>query len=99
VEREKSKSLFGTEEEPSELALKIMGIKSRTFDVGAASTTNGSAAPTEKSMRVILTETEKKRLAKLVREAKSLQEIARLEKEVNEGRIPAGAADEDRMMM
>ena len=33
----------------------------------------------------------------LIRNAKSLQEITRLEKELNEGRIPAGAAGGDEM--
>lgn len=98
VERQNTKELFGTEKEPSALASKILGRKSRTFDVGAA-TTNGRAAPVEKAMRVKLTETEKKRVEKMIREAKSLQEIARLEKELNDGRIPAGAADGDRMVV
>ncbi|ERF74257.1 U2 small nuclear ribonucleoprotein A [Endocarpon pusillum Z07020] len=98
VERQRAKELFGTEKEPSALASKIMGTKSRTFDVGAA-TANGRAAPAEKVMRVKLTETEKKRVEKMIREAKSLQEIARLEKELNDGRIPAGAADGDRMVV
>jgi U2 small nuclear ribonucleoprotein A' len=71
-----------------------MGIKSRTFDVSAHR--DGSAAP-EKSMRVKLTDTEKKRVEKMIREAKTMQEISRLERELNEGRIPAGAADSDRM--
>ena len=71
-----------------------MGIKSRTFDVSAHR--DGGAAP-EKSMRVKLTDTEKKRVEKMIREAKTMQEITRLERELNEGRIPAGAADSDRM--
>lgn len=96
VERQKANQLFGTQKEPSALASKIMGMKSRTFDVGAAGT-NGRTAPTEKSMRVRLTDTERKRVEKMIREAKSLQEIARLEKELNEGRIPPGAADGDRI--
>lgn len=75
-----------------------MGTKSRTFDVGVAST-NGRAVPADKSMRVKMTDTEKKRVEKMIREAKSLQEITRLEKELNEGRVPAGAADGDRMEM
>lgn len=98
VERQKAKELFGTEKEPSGLASKIMGTKSRTFDVGAV-TTDGKGGPTEKTMRVKLTETERKRVEKMIREAKSLQEIARLEKELNDGRIPTGAADGDRMAM
>jgi U2 small nuclear ribonucleoprotein A' len=73
-----------------------MGIKSRTFDVSAGR--DGSTAP-EKSMRVKLTDTEKKRIEKMIREAKTMQEITRLERELNEGRIPAGAADSDRMDM
>lgn len=45
-----------------------------------------------------LTAKERKRVEKLIREAKSLQEITRLEKELNEGRIPGGGvlgADDD----
>ena len=33
----------------------------------------------------------------LIRNAKSLQEIARLEKELNEGRIPGGGGEGDEM--
>jgi U2 small nuclear ribonucleoprotein A' len=91
VERAKATELFGTAEEPSALASKIMGIKSRTFDIpsGAA----GDRAPADKAVRVKLTDAERKRVEKMIREAKSLQEITRLEKELNEGRIPGGALD------
>ncbi|RAK96073.1 U2 snRNP complex subunit LEA1 [Aspergillus ibericus CBS 121593] len=101
AEREKASELFGTAEEPSALASKIMGIKSRTFDVpsGAA-----DRAPADKVVRVQLTDKERKRVEKMIREAKSLQEISRLERELNEGRIPGGALgyaedtdDEDKM--
>lgn len=94
AERRKAKELFGSESEPTQLASKIMGTKSRTFDVPA--TRDGSAAA-EKSMRVKLTESEKKRVEKMIKEAKTMQEITRLERELNQGRIPAGAADSDRM--
>ncbi|KAA8652444.1 hypothetical protein EYZ11_005081 [Aspergillus tanneri] len=89
AEREKAKELFGTAEEPSALASKIVGIKSRTFDIP----TGGPAdrTPADKAVRVKLTEQERKRVEKMIREAKSLQEISRLEKELNEGRIPGGA--------
>lgn len=68
-----------------------MGIKSRTFDVPSGAPTD--QAPTDKAVRVKLTDTERKRVEKMIREAKSLQEITRLEKELNEGRIPGGALD------
>lgn len=72
-----------------------MGVKSRTFDVPSAGLTNGpSSSSTSKVSRVKLTEKEKKRVELLIRNAKSLQEIARLEKELNEGRIPGGGGDE-----
>jgi U2 small nuclear ribonucleoprotein A' len=87
AERTTAKELFGTEEEPSSAASKIMGVKSRTFDVSAPS----ERPPAEKGVRVKLTDKERKRVEKLIREAKSLQEITRLEKELNEGRIPGGA--------
>ncbi|KKA25287.1 Propanediol-phosphate dehydrogenase [Rasamsonia emersonii CBS 393.64] len=93
AERAKAREMFGTPEEPSALASKIMGIKSRTFDVPSTAPGAERAAPGEKAIRVKLTEKEKKRVEKMIREAKSLQEIARLEKELNEGRIPAGAME------
>ena len=79
-----------------------MGIKSRTFDLPSSSTsaitTTNDAISGGKTYRVKLTEKEKKRVEKLIRNAKSLQEIARLEKELNEGRIPGGGAGvEDEM--
>ena len=94
-EREKASDLFGTLDEPSALASKIMGIKSRTFDVPSLGTVNGvrEASSTDRVSRVKLTEKEKKRVEGLIRNAKSLQEIARLEKELNEGRIPGGGVD------
>ena len=94
AERAKAKDLFGSESEPTQLASKIIGIKSRTFDTAAP---RGGGVAADKSMRVKLTETEKKRVEKMIREAKSMAEITRLEKDLNEGRIPTGAADTDRM--
>lgn len=100
AERAKATELFGTFEEPSALASKIMGIKSRTFDVTPTAAGAGAA---DRGIRVKLTDAERKRVEKMIREAKSLQEIARLEKELNEGRIPGGAldglGDEDQMQM
>lgn len=106
AERARATELFGTFEEPSALASKIMGIKSRTFDVTSAESgagTGAGAGGADRAIRVKLTDAERKRVEKMIREAKSLQEIARLEKELNEGRIPGGAldglGDEDRMQM
>lgn len=44
-----------------------------------------------------LTDKEKKRVEAMIRNAKSLQEITRLEKELNEGRIPGGTGAGDEM--
>ncbi|KAJ5670524.1 leucine-rich repeat-domain-containing protein [Penicillium maclennaniae] len=76
AERAQAKELFGTTEEPSSLASKIMGIKSRTFDVSATA----DRAPADKAIRVKLTAAERKRVEQMIREAKSLQEITRLER-------------------
>lgn len=103
MERDEATELFGTVEAPSVLASKvgslisvkllsflslitrkIMGIKSRTFDVPSVA----SGLESGKAYRVKLTPEEKKRVEELIRNAKSLQEITRLEKELNEGRIP-----------
>ncbi|KAL9027662.1 MAG: hypothetical protein Q9196_003850 [Gyalolechia fulgens] len=98
AERSKATELFGTVKEPSALASKIMGIKSRTFDIpGASATGTHGAQPGDKNYRVKLTEKEKKRVEVLIRNAKSLEEIARLEKELNEGRIPGGGGGDEMM--
>ncbi|TWU73250.1 U2 snRNP complex subunit [Metarhizium rileyi] len=83
AERERGRELFGTEEEPTALALEILGKKSKTFDISA-----NSAAQTSKLSRIKLTDEEKKRLQERIKKATSLQEIIALEKELNEGRLP-----------
>lgn len=101
VEREKAKELFGTPEEPTELASKIKGIKTRSFDVGggAAGAANGKDdSGARNGVRTQLTDSEKKRVQEMIKNAKSLADITRIEKDLAEGRIPAGAADADRMV-
>jgi len=68
-----------------------MGIKSRTFDVPSTDTsyTNGG-----KAYRVKLTDKERERVMQMIRNAKDLNEITRLEKELNEGKVPRGASGE-----
>lgn len=96
VERVRAKELFGTIDAPSALASKISGIKSRGVGTFDTSTDSTSATTSSKAFRVQLTDKEKKRFEKLIRNAKSLQEIAKLEKDLNEGRIPPGiGADSD----
>lgn len=73
-----------------------MGVKSKTFDVTAAA--NGAANAGSKMSRIKLTDGEKKRLQELIKKADSLQEIIRLEKELNEGRLPAGVLANDDAM-
>lgn len=89
AEREKAAELFGSAKEPSALASKIMGVKSRTFDVPSANGTSISSS--SKNYRVKLTDKERKKVEEMIKNAKSLQDIIRLEKELNEGRVPAGA--------
>ena len=90
AERQASEKLFGTIAEPTEAASKVMGIKSRTFDTGStAAAINGANGG--KNYRVKLSERERKAVEKLIREAKSLQDIIRLEKDLSEGRVPADA--------
>jgi len=87
AERSQAASLFGTAAEPTELASKIMGVKSRTFDVSAAAA-NGPQGG--KVQRTKLTEKERRRVEEMIRNARSLGEISRLEKELSEGRVPGG---------
>ena len=68
-----------------------MGIKSRTFDIPSSALANGNVSAGNKAYRVKLTDKEKKKVEALIRNAKTLQEITKLEKELNEGKIPGGA--------
>jgi len=97
AERQQASELFGTADAPSELAAKIKGVKTRAFDVPGAGV-NGTAESKRKGVRTQLTETEKKRVQEMIKNAKSLAEITRIEKDLAEGKIPAGAADADRMV-
>ena len=74
---------------------QIMGIKSHVFEVGLndddSAAGDAQRQISGKNYRVQLTAKERKRVEGLIKNAKSLSEIARLEKELNEGRIPGGA--------
>jgi U2 small nuclear ribonucleoprotein A' len=74
---------------------QIMGVKSKTFDVGAA---NGAAGGQgSKISRLKLTDKERKKLQEMIKKADSLEEIIRLEKALNEGRLPPGVMVDDEM--
>ncbi|PSR78507.1 leucine-rich repeat-domain-containing protein [Coniella lustricola] len=94
AERTKAEELFGTIEEPTELASKLMGIKSSSFSAPAA---NGSATSGSRAKRLKLTDKEKQRLQDRIKKAGSLEEIIRLEKDLEEGRLPPGVMDADVM--
>ncbi|KAK8207997.1 U2 snRNP complex subunit [Zalaria obscura] len=91
-ERSKAKELFGTKDAPTELAQKISAVRSnKSLGFGGqTSATNGAG----KNYRIQLNEKERKRVEQLIRNAKSFAEITRLEKELNEGRIPGGIAED-----
>lgn len=91
MERKKAEDLFGTIQNPTSLATSIMGIKSKIISVPSAK--GGITTSSSKSYRVKLTDKERRKVEELIRNAKSLQEIIRLEKELDEGRVPAAALD------
>ena len=62
-----------------------MGVKSKAADVA---TSNGASSNTSRLSRLRLTDAERKRLQEKIKKATSLDEIIRLEKELNEGRLP-----------
>ncbi|KAI1318417.1 leucine-rich repeat-domain-containing protein [Xylariaceae sp. FL0255] len=95
AERKHATELFGTSESPTDLATKIIGVKSKTFD----SSISSAAAVASSSynvngggltMRMKLMDKEKKRLQDMIKRATSLDEITRLETMLREGRVPAG---------
>ncbi|KAF2703596.1 U2 small nuclear ribonucleoprotein A [Pleomassaria siparia CBS 279.74] len=87
AERKKAVELFGTTEEPTALATKIMGVKSKGVIVPTFSTANGDENSGHKER--IWTDEERRRMRAAIQAAGSLAEIARLEKDFAEGRMPA----------
>ena len=51
-----------------------------------------------KAQKVKITEKEKKKFEALVRKAKTLAEVQKLEKAFSEGRLPAGVGEDDDVM-
>jgi U2 small nuclear ribonucleoprotein A' len=92
-ERTKAKEIFGTHEAPTEAAQSILAASANKSLSYTAPLANG----TSKQPRVKLSDKEKARVEELIKNAKSLAEVARLEKEISEGRIPAGVLDSDVM--
>lgn len=79
--------------------LQIVGTKSKVFDVaGSAAAAAGGGATASRLSRLKLTDKERRKLQDLIKKADSLEEIIRLEKALNEGRLPPGVmVDEDAM--
>jgi U2 small nuclear ribonucleoprotein A' len=92
AERTKATELFGTVDEPTELAKNIMSLRSNGR-VPMVPGVNGM----NKAAKTKLTEKEKRRFQALIKNAKSLPEVQKLEKAYAEGRLPAGIAAEDLM--
>ena len=90
AERKHTTELFGTHDEPTDLARSIAANKSKGF---APAVVNGTA----KKASVKFDEKEKARFEKMVMKAKSLDQVRALEKAFAEGRLPAGGDDEDAM--
>ncbi|KAF2268810.1 L domain-like protein [Lojkania enalia] len=84
AERLKATSLFGTADEPTELATKIMGIKSKNFILPTH--TNGES---ESVKERIWTDEEKRKIRAAIANAGKLEDLAKLEKAFAEGKIPA----------
>jgi U2 small nuclear ribonucleoprotein A' len=97
AEREQARELFGDDEASmTALAKGIVRKKSAsaTGGSGAASREDENGVPV--GGRVRLSAKERKKVELMIRNAKSLAEIERLERELNEGRIPGGLlVDED----
>lgn len=93
AERTKARELFGTHDAPTELARSVLASRANGSLGSLAPLTNGTAKTTKHNW----SPAEKMRYQSLIQNAKSLSEVARLEKEVAEGRIPPGIADSEAM--
>jgi U2 small nuclear ribonucleoprotein A' len=92
AEREKATELLGTADAPTDLAKNIMAVRSNRH-LAIASGVNGTTT----TSKTKLTEKEKRRFQALIKNAKSLPEVQKLEKAYAEGRLPPGITAEDLM--
>lgn len=92
-ERTKAKEIFGTHEAPTEAAQNILAASANKSLSYTAPLANGTA----KQPRVKLSDKEKARFEALLRNTHSLTEVAKIEKEFAEGRLPPGISDQDVM--
>ncbi|KAK6540417.1 U2 snRNP complex subunit [Orbilia ellipsospora] len=88
AERKEAEKLFGTQDDPTPAAAKILGVKSRYFE---SSSTDPRG---EKNFKTTYTQSEKQRIQEMIRNAKSLDEVARLEKQLREGTLILASADD-----
>jgi U2 small nuclear ribonucleoprotein A' len=93
TERVQAREIFGTLKAPTEAAKSILAASANASTSYIAPLANGAA----KQPKVKLNEKERARFEALIKNAKSLAEITRLEKDLSEGRTPAGVLDEDVM--
>ncbi|KAL5601148.1 hypothetical protein BROUX41_005953 [Berkeleyomyces rouxiae] len=94
AERDQASELFGSRDEPTALASEILGNRSQGLPMASGETTQ-----TSKLTRMKLTDKEKMRLQDMIKNATTLEEIIRLEKILNEGRLPPGfQLEEDDVM-
>jgi len=91
IERKQAEELFGTEDDPSPLAAEILGTKSRHFDASS------TPASREKNFKAKYSESEKLRIQEMIRNAKTLDEVARLEKQLREGTLILASAEDIEM--
>ncbi|EWC47971.1 U2 small nuclear ribonucleoprotein A' [Drechslerella stenobrocha 248] len=91
AERKAAEKLFGTEDDPTAAAAQILGVKSRHFDVSSVDPRG------EKNFKTTYTQNEKTRIQDMIRNAKSLEEVARLEKQLREGTLIMASAEDEEM--
>jgi U2 small nuclear ribonucleoprotein A' len=92
-EHDRAKAAFGTPENPTPVFTAAMQYDADR-EIGAIPMRlNGT--PAQGADRLKLSEKERKRIREMINEAESLREIARLEKILEDGRIPPGFFDEE----
>ncbi|KAF2728987.1 U2 small nuclear ribonucleoprotein A [Polyplosphaeria fusca] len=96
-ERETAFQLFGTPSSPTDLAKQILTVKSAPGLTVPRFANGAAAADKETGVKKMYTQEEQERFRKMVGAAKTVDEVARLEKDWAEGRIPSEVLRGDAM--
>ena len=93
AERKKASEMFGTLQDPSDLATQILSLKSREVEMPTAFNNVNGAAESDKTGYLTLTADQRQRIREKIKNASTLEEGIKLESALRDGKITSALLD------